>query len=431
MRSIFGSATVGDRDHQEDDFTFVLADDLRPDSTALIVLCDGMGGHVSGEIASQTAVRAFKQRFESDASTDPKRRLLGCLEAANRTLGEAIRTNPRLEGMGCTLIGAIKAPNRLFWVSVGDSHLYLFRAGSLTKLNADHSLFSELLVKVRKGELTLEEARANPRRNALLSAVMGAEIPLVDYNEMALKEGDLLILASDGLDTLSSEQLERMLRGAYGTTPEDITRLLLDAVRACRKPRQDNTTVVACYHTTRSVPFWKESTHWAVTGPGWWRPHRSSPRLLLGAAAGLFGLGALIGAIWMMLASGPEPEPVIAHELAPVQTAPVAPSVPAPETVAPKDTPPPPVGSSSIGSVQAEVGPATNDPPISVLPLPEAPKSPTQQPDKRRAAPNSETQPPKQPPKSAQPPSDAKAPAAAEQAGKAQKPAEQEDKDAQ
>lgn len=349
MKSIFGSAFLGDRENQEDDFSFVMADERRMDSTVLVVLCDGMGGHAGGEVASSTAVKAFRECFEADNTTDPQQRLLSALEAANRSIGDKVRANAQLEGMGSTLIGAIKLPKKLVWVSVGDSHVYLFRNGKMAKLNADHSLFSELLIAVKKGEMTLDEARANPRRNALISAVMGRDIALIDQNQIGLREGDLIVFASDGLDSLPNDRIEQLLREHYGATPEEVTEGLLAAVREARKPRQDNTTVVALYHTTKTYPFWKEATRWSMSQP----TRRTARSKWLGL--GLVGvLGAMILAgLALVFATGQDavktpitPKAVVAPSLekTPEKTPEKAPETTPEKT--PEKTP-----DSNIGSV--------------------------------------------------------------------------------
>ncbi|SOC21393.1 PP2C family protein-serine/threonine phosphatase [Rhodobacter maris] len=358
MRSICGGAMVGDRDHQEDDFTFVLADARRPDSTVLIVLCDGMGGHVGGEVAAQTAVRAFQDRFESFTSTDPQKRLMSSLEAANRVIGERIRANPGLEGMGCTLIGAIKLADRLIWVSVGDSHIYLFRNETLTKLNADHSLFSELMIKVNRGEITLQEAQANPRRNALISAVMGREIAQIDYNHAALREGDLLIFASDGLDTLPTERLRQQISAVYGREPEEVTHALLDAVRLCRKPRQDNTTIVACYHTLQQVPFWREMTRWPLAMASRWRLS-GAQRVAIGG--GVVALLVIAGVLLAGLRDTPPPTKTVPAETTPAKppaeiALPDPASEPLPQSPDQSSASAPSDGSGAQGAAPSEAG---------------------------------------------------------------------------
>jgi serine/threonine protein phosphatase PrpC len=369
MHSVYGSSTVGDRDHQEDDFSFALAKEHRSDSDVLMILCDGMGGHVGGEVASSTAVKAFQNSFETDPSTDPQKRLANALTAANTAIGDKISENSQFEGMGSTLVGAIKLPNRLFWVSVGDSHIYLFRAGNLTKLNADHSLFSELLEKVRKGEITMEQARSNPRKNALMSAVMGRNIALVDLNQIILKDGDMIVLASDGLDTLTDDQFKSIVESKYGAPPEEVTEALLSAVRSVRKPRQDNTTVVVCYHTTKSFPFWKEATHWADIEKNLSVSSNKKP-LLIGVLALL--IVSLVAAFSVFFLEVPKEKPMAS----PLST--VTPTIPPPLPIEER----PSQKKSSIGEIKVEPNalippePATKE--QSVEQAPEEANSPAQ-----------------------------------------------------
>ncbi len=304
MKSVYGSAIRGARNYQEDAFAVDEQDPERPNSDVLITLCDGMGGHIGGRIASDTALKAFKTNFLKSSETDAKQRLGKALDMANQAVAAKIAGDQELESMGCTLVGVIKLHNRLVWISVGDSHIYRYRAGKLEKLNQDHSFFGELKEMVKRGEITEQEAISNPKRNALRSAVHGKHIPLIDINSSPLEEGDLLLIASDGIDTLSHEDLRQEIERRYGQSPEDVVHNLLDAVANVQKPNQDNTTIVACYHTAHEAGFWSDTTIW--------EPSRDAPAtksqtpLIVGLTVAL--VAALV--VLMVVLSQPEPEPV-------------------------------------------------------------------------------------------------------------------------
>src|SRR5262249_7805251 len=132
------------------------------------------------------------------------------LKAANEALAAAIEVDlDQLEGMGTTLVAAAVTPHGLEWVSVGDSPLYLFRAGDLRRVNADHSFRPLLQEMVQNGELSPEQATFSVLKNRLRSALVGSEIALVDQSSapVPLMERDIIVAASDGLQTLSDDQI--------------------------------------------------------------------------------------------------------------------------------------------------------------------------------------------------------------------------------
>jgi protein phosphatase len=129
---------------------------------------------------------------------------------------------------------------------VGDSHLFLFRAGELFHLNENHSLAPVLDKLVEDGEMSREQALAHPRRHYLRSALTGEEIELVDLAPAAieLEAGDCVILASDGIDTLDADEIADIVASRAGEDAEAIVAALIDAVLAARQTYQDNTTVM-------------------------------------------------------------------------------------------------------------------------------------------------------------------------------------------
>ena len=240
-------ATRGAREYQEDTAT---AQSLTPSGGAngdlIAVLADGMGGHIGGALASKTICERFVEAFRL-ATGAVAHRLQASLEAANGAIAQKVEADPMLSGMGSTVIGTAFTNAGLEWVSVGDSPLYLYRRGEMAVLNEDHSLAPELDRMAAAGQITLEQARQDPRRHMLRSAVTGEELDLVDSSKKALvlEEDDVVILASDGLNTLDNDEIERIIK-AYCTDGADaIAGALVRAVEACREPHQDNATVVS------------------------------------------------------------------------------------------------------------------------------------------------------------------------------------------
>ncbi len=128
--------------------------------------------------------------------------------------------------------------------------MFLLRDGVLSRLNADHSMRTVLAQLVEAGRMTADQAAADTSRNALRSALSGDEIPLIDQSHLAqlLRPGDILVLASDGLDTLDDDEIARLAREASPRGPQAIVDALLKAVDAAKRDRQDNTSVVAYLH---------------------------------------------------------------------------------------------------------------------------------------------------------------------------------------
>lgn len=212
------------------------------------VLADGMGGHAGGALASQTACQSFITGYAHIyAGPDPGDRLALALEMANRGVADEVTANPSLNGMGCTLIGAIFDAHGLRWVSVGDSHLFLFRRGELFMLNENHSLAPVLDELVATGQMTPEDALHHPRRHYLRSAVTGDEIELVDLpaETTALLPGDCVVLASDGIDTLEPDEIAELIETNLAAGAVAVTGSLIGAIAHAAVAHQDNTTIMA------------------------------------------------------------------------------------------------------------------------------------------------------------------------------------------
>lgn len=274
-------ATRGDRSYQEDaavfwpgPATFKLELDLPapPEGSMMAVLADGMGGHAGGAIASQTACQSFlagisgivdltpyKQPDEErtvplngesdDADGDdaaPVSDLLAALYAANDEIATQTAANPALTGMGTTFVGVTFSNNSLEWVSVGDSPLYLYRGGEIALLNEDHSLAPALDLLAAEGTITQEAARNDPRRHMLRSAVTGEELDMVDLSSkpLILQPGDVIVLASDGIHTLSEEEIARIVTAYADDGCEGIANALVRSIENHRMPHQDNATIM-------------------------------------------------------------------------------------------------------------------------------------------------------------------------------------------
>lgn len=252
-------ATRGAREYQEDTAALWQADgDPAPAGHAVnggngkatpllvAVLADGMGGHAGGALASRIVCEKFLSGFTSHEGSSSDR-LVDALNTANAAVADQVSENPMLSGMGSTLVGAAFGDSGVEWVSVGDSPLLLWRRGEIALLNEDHSLAPELDRMAAAGRITVDEARRDPRRHMLRSAVTGEELDLVDISRrpLALEPGDYVILASDGVQTLDVTEIERVVTAYANDGAAAVASALVRAVEALRDPHQDNTTIVA------------------------------------------------------------------------------------------------------------------------------------------------------------------------------------------
>ena len=235
-----GGQLLGKREVQEDELGFIDGSTLDPGGQhPVAIVADGMGGHASGELASRLAVRAFVEAYGAEGR--PADRLRAALDRANQAIDDAIRDNLSLDGMGTTLVAAAITADGLEWISVGDSPLYLCRGGRLKRLNEDHSMVP-VIAAMR--EIDPATARGmNP--NELRSALVGFALTKVDASPMPelLKPGDLILLASDGLNTLDEGEMASLIATRRGDGPEAVKDALLAAVAAQDSPAQDNVTV--------------------------------------------------------------------------------------------------------------------------------------------------------------------------------------------
>ena len=293
MADVSGRCSIGKRENQEDAFEIVTQSEVDPASDLLIIVSDGMGGHVGGEIASNLGVAAFKNHFISGSEQPKVRdRLLSSMHSANKAIADRIATDPAVKGMGCTLIGAIKHEDKLSWASVGDSHIYLLRDKALRKLNADHSVYGELTALVTEGKITQQEADSHPKKNALRSAIVGGELSLIDLDAAQLKHGDVVIVATDGLDTVSPNKIESLLAGLAKKDAETISSELLNAVADVGYKNQDNTTIVAYRHRETGRSALSPDRKWGVP-VGSKDSNTTNVTKIAYLIAGLCGLAAL------------------------------------------------------------------------------------------------------------------------------------------
>lgn len=223
----------------------------RPD-IGLYIVADGMGGHAAGEVASKMASQVIETFINdtrnADINTtwpfpyDPSlsldgNRLTAAFRLANRRLSTAMQGDEALRGMATTAAAVLVNKGKPIVAHVGDSRVYLWRAGSLTQITQDHSWVNE---QVRAGVLTEADARHHPWRHVVTRALSGGDDPEIDLQELDLEAGDRILLCSDGLSGVVPP--ERLASIIGQKAPLDQTcRELIDAANEAGGP--DNITV--------------------------------------------------------------------------------------------------------------------------------------------------------------------------------------------
>ncbi|MPZ71370.1 MAG: Stp1/IreP family PP2C-type Ser/Thr phosphatase, partial [Actinobacteria bacterium] len=200
-------------------------------------IADGMGGHAAGEVASSTAVDALSEGIGRVDPKDPET-LATLIKDANRTIFEKATRDDSLHGMGTTCTIVLIDGERGHLAHVGDSRAYMLRGDSLTRLSEDHTLVGRM---VKEGQLTEDEASRHPQRN-MITRSLGIDPEVrVDLRSFEVRDGDRLMLCSDGLTSMVDEPtIERLLHDT--ADPQRTADQLVDL--ANEAGGDDNITVV-------------------------------------------------------------------------------------------------------------------------------------------------------------------------------------------
>ncbi len=241
-----GETSVGmKRNHNEDSYAILSEDDL-------FIVADGMGGHASGEIASQMAIDTMRDFFRA-TSQDPEatwpykmdktrgyqeNRLITGIKLANLRIFEAAQRNAGQRGMGTTMVALLAVDDGVLVGHVGDSRVYRLREGKLTQLTEDHSLLNDY-IKMKR--LSPEEIASFPHKNVIVRALGMKDTVKVDCFLDKPEVGDIYVLCTDGLSgPVSDEEIREIIAG-NGDLP-GASKALVE--RANRNGGPDNITVV-------------------------------------------------------------------------------------------------------------------------------------------------------------------------------------------
>jgi PPM family protein phosphatase len=206
-----GLTNVGmKRTHNEDNHVIVMEENL-------FVVADGMGGHASGEVASEIAVTSISEFFRTTSADEEQtwpykeemglryeeNRLVAGIKLANRRIFETAQADVRKRGMGTTIVGALFTSSGAYVGHCGDSRAYRWRNEKLDQLTEDHSLLNEMQ---RNHKLTPEEIEHFPQKNVILRALGMKDTVQVDVSRMEPMTNDIYLLCSDGLSGMIKDE---------------------------------------------------------------------------------------------------------------------------------------------------------------------------------------------------------------------------------
>ena len=238
--NIYTISEIGKRETQEDSIG------VHKNEKGEILACvaDGMGGLQFGAEASNLAVQTIIDSFHRFNGIDPQNFLLDQVININKKIYAFARNISRKSNVGSTFLSAMVTDRDLYWISVGDSRIYLFRNGELTQLNKEHIYDNVLKDRLLKEEISHYEYESDKRKAMLTSFVGDEEVREVDRNIRALRLGknDKVILCSDGLfKTLSEREISKILQKEKG---ESQLRAFSNEIKKKNRKKQDNMSII-------------------------------------------------------------------------------------------------------------------------------------------------------------------------------------------
>jgi protein phosphatase len=234
------------RTHNEDYFSLI-------EDEQLFIVADGMGGHASGEVASKMAadtLSEFYTRTKDEDATWPykmdralsyvENRLVCGVKLANWRIYEAAVKDPRLKGMGTTIVSTLVSGDKAYFAHVGDSRCYRIRGDGIKQITRDHSLLEDY--KEAKPDMSEEEQRNFPHKNVITRALGMRDTVQVDIKNDAIEDNDTFLLCCDGLSGMVDDNKMLELVKKCGENLEDCVAQLVD--QANRNGGIDNITVI-------------------------------------------------------------------------------------------------------------------------------------------------------------------------------------------
>lgn len=241
------SSVIGKRSKQQDS---IKSDDdyaYMQNGRMIAVLCDGMGGLSGGERASRLCTETVYNRFHLlKPGDDINRFYKNVIRQTDLDVAKLQDETGNLLNAGTTLVSVVITDSRLFWISVGDSRIYIIRSNEILCVTNDHNFKMILDKKVRKGEITEEEAENNPQKEALVSYIGMNGIKYIDMSirPIQLVDGDYIILCSDGLYRTVTETEMKDIVCLNGKDVQMAAEILTELTVYKDKKNQDNASVI-------------------------------------------------------------------------------------------------------------------------------------------------------------------------------------------
>ncbi len=212
----------------------------------LYIVADGMGGHNAGEYASRMAVESVVGEVQKSEYSKVIQLLSAAVQSANAAILSRAKAEQEMCGMGTTLVVAVVMEHCLYVANIGDSRLYIV-SDRMEQITRDHSLVEEM---VRSGQITRQQARNHPRKNEITRAVGVEEKIRTDFFDVNLEEGDIILLCSDGLTNMvTDEEIFKIIKGA--SSLEEAAKTLV--ARANENGGSDNISVILASETGSGV----------------------------------------------------------------------------------------------------------------------------------------------------------------------------------
>lgn len=227
------------RENNEDKYEYYVPEDSNTIASrgSVFMVCDGMGGHAAGQIASELACKTFIDVYLNHPASEVEQALRAGVVAAHRYVSDVGQAVAARKGMGTTLSGLVIRQGAYYVAQVGDSRIYRLREGTLTQLTHDHTWVDEM---IRMGKLTPEEAENHPYKHVLTRAIGGEGPVEPDIAVEPVFEGDVFLLCSDGLTNHVTDDQIRLFLGEHG--PSEACWKLVGA--ALQGGGSDNCTVM-------------------------------------------------------------------------------------------------------------------------------------------------------------------------------------------
>ena len=234
---IYSATDVGQKRKMNQDYVFASADPVG-NLPNLFVVADGMGGHNAGDYASSHAVGTVVDEIRQDADFNPIKVIRHAIESANTEIITQAQNDENLRGMGTTMVVATIVGHYAYVANVGDSRLYLVNQ-QILQVTKDHSLVQEM---VRMGEINAEQARNHPDKN-IITRALGAERTVdVDFFDLKLEPGNVILMCSDGLSNMVEDSQIREIISDTEKNLEEKGKILIS--EANRNGGKDNIAVV-------------------------------------------------------------------------------------------------------------------------------------------------------------------------------------------